>query len=68
MPFPKLIPIVESGTNRTVFVNPNKVVMIFRVDDGEFAGNTAINLVNNGFFTKMNELEAVGLINGALNE
>lgn len=64
---PLLIPFTETGSNRTVFINPNHVIMVFNLQDGQHAGNTVINVTGNSILTETDQLEVVGLINGAMN-
>ena len=62
-----LVPFKELESGNTVFVNPERVVAIFIAVDEKHKGKTVINLTNGNLLTDVDQLEAVGLINGALN-
>ena len=62
-----LVPFKETESGNTVFVNPKSVVAVFIAVDEQHKGKTVINLTNGNLLTDVDQLEAVGLINGALN-
>lgn len=63
-----LLPFKEIQSNNTVFINPKSVVAVFVAHEGEFQGNTVINMTNGNLITPTDQLEVVGAINGALKD
>lgn len=63
-----LLPFKEIQSDNTVFINPKSVVAVFVAHEGEFQGKTVINMTNGNLITPTDQLEVVGMINGALKD
>lgn len=62
-----LVYFTEAKTNKTVAVNPNHVISVFGVTEGEFEGKTAIVFVGGNLAVEEPLYDAVGLINANIN-
>jgi hypothetical protein len=60
-----LLGFTEVITNNTISVNPEYVVAVFTVVDGEHQGKTAISVINGNIIVQESYLDVVGNIRGA---
>jgi len=58
-----MIYVTDAMTKNRVAINPAHIVAIFKINDGEQAGNTGVNLVNGNIVCVEEDYEIVGLIN-----
>lgn len=61
-----LLTFTELVSNNPIAINPEHLIGVFNVIEGEHAGNTAISLSNGSLIVSENYLDVVGRINGAL--
>ena len=61
-----LLYFTESRSNRPVAINPEHVVMVLTLTEGEFANKTFIIYSGGNIAVEENELDVVGRINAEL--
>jgi hypothetical protein len=61
-----LIPFIDAETEKTIFVNPKNVSVVFEGENPQGIRLTMINLLNGSVATQEEFLEVVGKIQGEL--
>lgn len=58
-----LVTFTDANNNNVISVNPEFVVAVFEVAEGEKKGTTVINVINGNVLVKESYIETVGRLN-----